>query len=464
MSMAGQRIADTAAGDPGRRAGDIVARLERLPISRELSWTRITVGIATFFDGYTALAIAYAMPVLVPLWHLAPGEIGLVISSSFVGQLIGALFFGWLAERIGRLRALTLTVALFTAMSVACLFAWNAQSMMVARFIQGIGLGGEVPVASAYINEFIGAKRRGPFFLLYEVVFVVGLAFAGIMGYFLVPVWGWRAMFYIGVVPAALTVPLRFLMPESPRWLLSRGRLDEAEAVVGRLERNLAARGVILAAPQPIPVPMGPPRAHWRDLFRGIYRRRTLMLWALWFSTYLVNNGLITWLPTLYTHLFKLPLRTSLAYGFSTNLVGVVASLACAIYIDRVGRRRWYMAAFLAALFPLAALAVLGVGSAVELLALATAGYAILQTVTFSLYLYSAELYPTRMRALGTGFGSAWLRIGSAIGPLVVGWVTARYDINYVFAAFAGVVALGGLVCHRYAIETRQQVLEELSP
>ena len=108
--------------------------------------------------------------------------------------------------------------------------------MMAFRFFQGVGTGGEVPVASAYINEFIGAEKRGRFFLLYEVIFPIGLMFAGMAGYFLVPIYGWQAMFIVGLIPSVLTIPLRWFMPESPRWLASKGRIAEADAVVKVLE------------------------------------------------------------------------------------------------------------------------------------------------------------------------------------------------------------------------------------
>src|SRR3979490_2491847 len=161
----------------------------------------------------------------------------MIISAGYLGQLFGAVLFGSLAEKIGRLKTLFITIVLFVSMDVACLFAWSAASMMVFRFLQGVGTGGEIPVASAYINEFIGAKRRGRFFLLYEVIFPIGLMFAGIAGYFLVPVYGWRAMFLVALVPAVLTIPLRWLLTESPRWLAAKGRLEEADKIVSDLER-----------------------------------------------------------------------------------------------------------------------------------------------------------------------------------------------------------------------------------
>jgi putative MFS transporter len=205
-------------------------------------------------------------------------------------------------------------------------------------------------------------------------------------------------------------------------------------------------------------------RSGWRELFKGIYLKRTLMIWGLWVCVYMINNGLVTWLPTLYTRVFQLPLQTSLAYSWITSGAGVIASIACALLIDKVGRKSWYATAFLLAIVPLVMLTWLGASSAVQVLILATVCYAVLQTIAFSLYLYSAELYPTRLRAVGTGFGSAWLRAGSSIGPILVGWIVADLGVRYVFSAFAVVALAGGLVTLLFAIETKGRVLEELSP
>jgi putative MFS transporter len=337
--------------------------------------------------------------------------------------------------------------------------------MLIFRFFQGIGTGGEVPVASAYINEFIGAKKRGRFFLLYELIFPIGLLFAGLAGYFLVPLYGWRALFIVGLVPAVLMIPMRIFMPESPRWLASKGRIEKADKVVSMLEREARKEGKPLTEPVVQPVdPRATAKSDWRELFRGIYLKRTLMIWALWISVYIINNGLVTWLPTLYRQVFKLPLETSLLYGWITSAVGVVASLLCALYIDKVGRKRWYAVAFILATVPLVVLTALGATTATQVVILAPIAYAILQTIAFSLYLYSAELYPTRLRAVGTGFGSAWLRAGSSIGPVMVGFIVAGVGIRYVFLAFAVIALIGGLITARFGIETKGKVLEELSP
>jgi putative MFS transporter len=297
------------------------------------------------------------------------------------------------------------------------------------------------------------------------VIFPIGLMFAGMAGYFLVPIYGWQAMFIVGLIPSVLTIPLRWFMPESPRWLASKGRVAEADAVVKLLEDDATRPGTVLREPVVRPLDCkATAGSDWRELFKGIYLKRTLTIWGLWVCVYMINNGLVTWLPTLYKQVFQLPLQTSLAYGWITSGVGVIASIVCALLIDKVGRKPWYAAAFLVGAMPLLMLSCLGATSATQVLILATAAYAVLQTIAFSLYLYSVELYPTRLRAVGTGLGSAWLRAGSSIGPILVGSIAADLGIQYVFAAFAAVAIVGGLVTLLFAIETKGRVLEDLSP
>ena len=133
-------------------------------------------------------------------------------------------------------------------------------------------------------------------------------------------------MFIVGLIPSVLTIPLRWFMPESPRWLASKGRLAEADAVVKLLEDSATRRGAILREPVVRPVdPKATTRSDWRELFQGIYLKRTFTIWGLWVCVYMINNGLVTWLPTLYKQVFHLPLQTSLAYGWITSGVGVVA-------------------------------------------------------------------------------------------------------------------------------------------
>ena len=177
-------------------AAQIVARIERLPFSPFHLKARIVIGTATFFDAFDALAIAYVLPVIIPLWRLKPAAIGGLISIGYVSQLLGALVLGWVAEKRGRKLPLLISVATLTVFSALSALSWSYGSLAVFRFLQGIGLGGEVPVAASYINEISSAKRRGRFVLLYEMIFPIGLLAASAAG------WWDRAALGMAVDPA----------------------------------------------------------------------------------------------------------------------------------------------------------------------------------------------------------------------------------------------------------------------
>lgn len=443
----------------------LIARLERLPPSPLHLRARILVGTATFFDGYNVLAISFALPVLAGLWHLRPPQIGFLITAGNLGSLLGALFFGWAAERYGRLRIVAWTIAIFGVFSLASAFAWDAQSLAWFRFLQGIGLGGEVPVAAAYISELTRARGRGRFYLLYELIFPVGLLAAALLGFWLVPRVGFRSLFVIGALPALLIPFLLRALPESPRWLLAHHRIAESQAVVTELERSYAATGNALP---PVPAAKAPEamiRASWRDLFAGIYLPRTLVVWTVWFTTYMVTYGLLTWLPTLYRTVFHLSLATSLGYSLIMQAIGLIGSFLCAIYIDRVGRQRWIASALILGGLSLFIVPIAGLGhqGLIVLITVTIAAFCI-NSVALAVYLFTAEMYPTRMRAFATSVGTAWLRLASAIGPTLVGFMLVGYGIPAIFITFAIIPILGGVVTAIWAVESRGRQLEEVSP
>jgi MFS transporter, putative metabolite:H+ symporter len=442
---------------------DIVARLERLPTSWWQVKTRIIVGVATFFDAFDALAIASVLPVIVPLWKLTPPQIGFLISAGFLGQLVGALLFGWIAERYGRMTAMVWSITLFALMSLVCALAWDYNSFLVFRTIQGIGLGGEVPVAAVFISELAKAQGRGRFVLLYELVFPIGLVAAALLGLWIVPHLGWQWMFVVGALPALLALVLRRLLPESPRWLAVRGRTAEAEAAVSLIEAETQkAIGHPLPPPKPMVSAVDKP-ASWADLFGAFYLQRTLVAWVIWFAAYFVNYGLSIWLPTVYRTVFQLPLDVSLRYGLITQAVGLIGTLICALTIDHVGRRPWFALSFAAAAIALGALAFFPTPTAEQVLTCMTIAYFFVSTINIGVYLYTPELYPTRARALGVGAATAWLRLASMIGPTVVGMMLAG-GLSSVFVTFAIVAAIAAVITGLFAIETKGRVLEEASP
>ncbi len=442
---------------------DVVARIERLPMSWWHVKARIIIGVATFFDAFDALAIAFVLPALVPAWKLGGPQIGLLISAGYVGQLCGALFFGWMAERYGRIRAMVWSILIFAVMSLACAVAWDYQSLVTARTIQGFGLGGEVPVAATYISELARAKGRGRFVLLYEMVFPIGLVAAGFIGSWVVPRFGWQWMFVIGALPAFVAMLLQRLLPESPRWLATRGRNADAQAALERIERATEqSTGKPLPPPQPVSI-AGPLTASWSDLFGPTYLRRTLVVWVIWFATYFFTYGLVVWLPTIYLTVFKLPLQQSLLYGLTTQAVGLLGSLICALSIDRIGRRPLFTVAFAGAAIALGTLFILGPDSPQRVLVLVSCGFFFVSMLSIGVYVYTPELYPTRARALAVGTATAWLRFASILGPGIVGFIVGS-GLGAVFLVFAAVAVVGAVVTGLFAVETKRRVLEDISP
>jgi putative MFS transporter len=460
--------AQAGLGQHDADAAGLLSRMENVPFSRWHTKARVVMGSATFFDAFDALSLAFALPVLIGLWRISPAQVGFLISASYVGQLVGALLFSGLAEKFGRVRSATAAVAIMSIMSLACALAGSFPALLACRLVQGIGIGGEMPVAAAYISELSRAHGRGRFFLLYEMIFPVGLMVTGQVGAWVVPSYGWQSMFLIGAIPGLLVTFFLARLPESPRWLISKGRLAEAEAIVRQMEASTPARVRAAAAeapslPKAAAAPLGQPqRSRWSELLSGTYRRRTLVVWVLWASAYFISNGLNNWMPSLYNTVYHLGLRESLRAASMTNVAQVIVLLACAFSIDRIGRRNWAVASFVFGGGLLAMLGLTGAHSATNVMIWGTLSYGIIGSTNAVLYLYTPEIYPTRMRAIGTGLATSWLRIASAVGPALVGLMVNRSGIASVFLMFAGIGVIGALAATRM-IETRGRRLEEIA-
>jgi MFS transporter, putative metabolite:H+ symporter len=456
------------------RGTALIARLESVPFSRWHLRPRIIVGSATFFDAFDALSLAFVLPVLVPLWGLSPGQTGSLISIGYLGQFLGALIFGSLAEAIGRVRAAAAAVAIMSVMSLGCAMAPGFAVLLVCRFVQGVGVGGEMPVAAVYINELSKARGRGRFFLLYEMLFPIGLMMTGQIGAVLVPMFGWQVMFLIGGIPGLIVTWLLMRLPESPRWLISKHRFAEAESIVREMEAR-SHRPAALPAPvselaidaSSLPAGRAPRGSRagvaWTELLGRAYRRRTVVAWTLWWCAYFITNGLNNWMPTLYNRVYSLDLQESLRAGTLTNVMQVIALLGCAFVIDRTGRRLWTVASFVAGALMLGMLGLFGAHSVVAVIALVSLSYGIVGSANAVLYLYTPEIYPTRMRAIGTGAATCWLRLASAVAPLLVGYIVAAEGIGSVFLMFAGVGVIGA-VAAAFMLETRNRRLEDIAP
>ncbi|MEV5884211.1 MFS transporter [Streptomyces sp. NPDC052020] len=446
----------------------IAARFERLPLSRWHVTVRLVVGAVTFFEAFDQLLIAYALPDLRGEWGLTTSASTLLLTVGSVGMLVGALLSGRVADRVGRVRVITLCVAVSSVANLALALAPSPEVFMALRFVQGLAIGGEVPVAATFIAEITRSHRRGRFVLLYELVFPAGLTVGALAAAWLVPVLGWRWMYALAAVPGVLAVVVHRVVPESPRWLADRGRYEEAAAVMTRIETAVERATRAPLPPVPAAPPAGTPAASsasgLRGLFTGRYRRRTLVVGALWFTGYFVNYGITSWLPTIYQNRYGLSLADALLYSTVTSCAGLAGCLVAALTVDRAGRRRVITGCLGGSAAVLFVLTLLGAGTALQVLVWTSLAAVFFFGSNICLYLYTPELFPTRMRALGSSVGGALNRAGVILGPIVVGAVYAGGSIETVFLTLAAVSLAGAVVAGLGAEETAGRRLEEVSP
>jgi MFS transporter, putative metabolite:H+ symporter len=457
-------MTDIAASGERGDMRHVVARLEQLPYCSWHLKMRLIICTAWFFDAFDSITIAYVLPPIIGLWHLSPQQIGSLIGIGFAGQLVGAIGFGWLGERWGRRRSMLATLLIFSLGALACAAATSYNALWFLRFIQGIGLGGEIPLMAAYLNEFASAESRGRFSLSLQVLFSVGLLAVAVVSVYIVPNWGWQWMFVIGALPAVVAIPMRSVLPESPRWLASQGRNAEADRALTRIEHTAVLEGK-LVPPLPKDLPrVAEARPRIAELFKGIYLRRTISVWFLWIGAYFVSYGITAWMPSLFRTVYHLGVEQSLIYGLIMSGIGLCGAAAAIYLIDTIGRRPLLMLSLGACCVPLISFAFLPQLTAVGTLAISTAGFFFLSLSLISLATYTAEIYPTHLRALGGGVASAWQRGASMVGTTVVGWILPYWGINAVFVMFGLFALMGAIVAFFFAIETRAQVLERVSP
>jgi putative MFS transporter len=445
----------------------IAARIERLPFSRWHLKMGAIVSTGWFFDGFDALAIAYVLPVLIPLWHLSFAQFGSMIGAGYAGQLVGSILFGWLGEKYGRVPIFRYTLILYTVMSVVCAFAWDYNSLFWMRVIQGLGLGGEIPIMASYIGEFAKASHRGRYGLGFQLWFSISFIFVSGISYLVVPNWGWQAMFLIGALPAVILIPMRRFMPESPRWLVNKGRDEEADVILTKLENEISQHGAKPLPPIPTNVaPVKPSTAKIGDLLKGIYRRRTLSVWVVWFCTYIIIYGLNTTVPSLLRTVYHASLPQSISFGFFASGLGVCFTVAGIFLIDHYGRKPLFALGQLCGAIPLLILAFYSFpGSNITtLMVLFMLSSAFNSILALGLSTYTAELYPTEMRAVGVGVGNAWVRFAAIVGPVFLGWAIPTIGLNWAYSVFAVFGVIGGLTVIFFTIETKGKVLEVLSP
>ena len=443
--------------------GSVIARIERLPTNSMQIRARILVGAATFFDGFDVLTIATTLPLLIHKWGLQPSQIAFLISSGAIGQLIGAFLFPALAERYGRVRVIAATSGIIGLSSIACGLAPTFAVFVLFRLIQGLGLGGELPVAATYVNEITKAHGRGRFVLFYEIVFPIGLLASNALGAYIVPRFGWQTMYFIGGLPLLLFFLLRKLVPESPRWLADKGRLSQSDAALKAFEGSV--KGPLPAAGNGAEfdrVANRHPKRRKMDVISPAYLKRTIAVACLWGTCGVIQYGLGTWMPTIYRTIYHASLQTALNLTVAASVLMVVGSAICALLVDKVGRKPIISVSFILCAISLAAAGVFHGESLYVVATLCAVGMGFMGCGFITAYVYTPELYPTSIRAFGCGLGSSWLKIAAIFAPGMVAASIHTGNLNTAFYCMAAAPLIAAVVVHFLSIETKEAVLEDL--
>ncbi|MBP1241098.1 putative MFS transporter [Frigoribacterium sp. PvP120] len=426
-------------------------RLDELPFTREHGRLLAGSGVGWALDALDVGLVSFVIAQLAVVWSSDRGALAFVASAGFAGMAIGAALGGTLSDRLGRRTVFALTLLVYGLATGVSALSWSVGALLVLRFVVGLGLGSELPVASTLVSEFSPRRIRGRVVVLLEAFWAVGSIAAALVGYLVVPTSddGWRWALLIGALPAAYAVFVRLRMPESVRYLESRGRHDEAERTVRAFER---AAGVPAPAPADVAaasaratgleearVASGTRRASVSALLHDGLRRRTVALWLVWAATNFSYYGAFVWLPTLLVEA-GFPLVKSFEYTLLITLAQLPGYAVSAWLIERWGRRAT-LAAFLLGSAVAAAAFGAGVvsGSATHIVVSGAALSFANLGAWGALYAVTPELYPTRLRGTGSGWAAGVGRVASIVAPLSVPPLLVLGGAPLLFVVFGAV-------------------------
>jgi putative MFS transporter len=436
------------------------ARLDRLPISSfhyRIFWL---VGAGMFFDGYDLyVAGGVLASTLQSKFSTIPQNLQF-LSLTFVGMTLGSLITGFVGDRFGRRFTYQINLLIFGLASLAAAFAQDMNQLIVCRFVQGLGLGAEIVVGYSTLTEFVPPRTRGRWLAFMAFLTVCGFPVTAILGYLIIPGWGWRPMFIIAGIGSLIVWYLRKKLPESPRWLESKGRTAEAEALMQAIEKEAAAGAALPPTAKPAPVPQLTASAMLRP---PILQRMIVGSWVLITINTLIF-GFVIFLPQFFLRQ-GLTITASLAYTLVLSIASLVGCALGAYLSDSIGRRwsiigasivtifiGWVYARFNAASDPTI---VLSVGFVLIV--------AIYVQTAILFGVYTPELFPTEIRLRANGICNTFGRGATVISPFVVGALMTRYQLPGVVWLMIGLVVIQIVVVWAWGVEPRNRALEDVA-
>ena len=438
------------------------ARLDRLPISSfhyRIFWL---VGAGMFFDGYDLYVAASVLASTTQTKFSTLPQNLQFISLTFVGMTIGSFVTGFIGDKYGRRFTYQINLLIFGLASFAAAFAQDMNQLIACRFVQGLGLGAEIVVGYSTLTEFVPPQSRGRWLSFMAFLVVAGFPVTAILGFLIIPTWGWRPMFIIAGIGSLIVWYLRKNLPESPRWLEAQGRTAEAETLMESIEKEVQATSGPLPAPRSA---VATPQLTVASIFKPPILQRLLVgCWVLITINTLIF-GFVIFLPQFFLRQ-GLTITNSLGYTVVLAAASLVGCAFGAVLSDYIGRRwsiigasfltiaaGWVYSHFNAASDPVI---VLSVG------AILIVAIYIQTAILFGVY--TPELFPTEIRLRANGICNTLGRGATVVSPFVVGYLMVNYQLPGVVWLMIGLVVIQIIAVYFWGVEPARRSLEGLDP
>ena len=452
----------------------VAARLDRLPSSSPVWKMVLLLSLGGFFEFYELFSTAYVLPGMIRSGILEPTPASVFafngaaayVAATFAGLFIGTFSFGFVADKLGRRSVFTYSLLWYSACSILVASQDSAIWLDFWRLMTGIGLGVELVAIDAYLSELVPAHMRGKAFALNQVITYLAVPAVALISRVLVPLEpfgheGWRWVLAIGAVGSVVVWFLRLGLPESPRWLASAGRLEEADRVVKDLEARVVRQtGRALAAPVPVSTSVDDKRGSFREIWSARYAPRTAMLLIFHVFQTIGIYGFSQWVPLFLTRQ-GVNLDDSLAYGAVISCVTPLGPLLALAFADKI-ERKWQIA--IAAI--VSCIAGLQFAGAREPAAIVACGVFVNLSATIislNFHAYQAELFPTRVRALAVGFVYSISRVTGIMSSFLIAFVLGRYGAPAALTLIASSMGIVALTIGLLGPKTRGRSLEEIN-